>query len=161
VPVRCAGCTILIDANFLHRGDHVHLGHGMTAIRMLAVFWAPAVDVAAGAKRSCFECSIPARFGGRGLIACEPVTDHVTPVPLDGLRSVDPGSPATRDLDRRPTPWILAGALLFGDLAVRAGDIPSPAPVDDKNNRVYRSEKGERLSRATIKPRYVIFRCQR
>jgi glyoxylase-like metal-dependent hydrolase (beta-lactamase superfamily II) len=28
-----AGCTILTDPNFLHRGDHVHLGYGMTAAR--------------------------------------------------------------------------------------------------------------------------------
>jgi hypothetical protein len=28
-----AGFTILTDPNFLHRGDHVHLGHGMTAAR--------------------------------------------------------------------------------------------------------------------------------
>ena len=28
-----AGFTILTDPNFLHRGDHVHLGHGMTAGR--------------------------------------------------------------------------------------------------------------------------------
>jgi hypothetical protein len=28
-----AGFTILTDPNFLHRGDHVHLGHGMAAAR--------------------------------------------------------------------------------------------------------------------------------
>ncbi len=28
-----AGFTILTNPNFLHRGDHVHLGHGMTAAR--------------------------------------------------------------------------------------------------------------------------------
>jgi L-ascorbate metabolism protein UlaG (beta-lactamase superfamily) len=28
-----AGFTILTDPNFLHRGDHVHLGYGMTAAR--------------------------------------------------------------------------------------------------------------------------------
>jgi L-ascorbate metabolism protein UlaG (beta-lactamase superfamily) len=28
-----AGFTILTDPNYLHRGDHVHLGHGMTAAR--------------------------------------------------------------------------------------------------------------------------------
>ena len=33
VILRYAGFTILTDPNFLHRGDHVHLGHGMTAIR--------------------------------------------------------------------------------------------------------------------------------
>jgi hypothetical protein len=33
VIIRYAGITILTDPNFLHRGDHVHLGHGMTAIR--------------------------------------------------------------------------------------------------------------------------------
>ena len=31
--LRYAGFTILTDPNFLHRGDHVHLGHGMTATR--------------------------------------------------------------------------------------------------------------------------------
>ena len=33
VILRYAGVTILTDPNFLHRGGHVHLGHGMTAIR--------------------------------------------------------------------------------------------------------------------------------
>ena len=33
VVLRYAGFTILTDPNFLHRGDHVHLGHGMTATR--------------------------------------------------------------------------------------------------------------------------------
>ena len=31
--LKYAGFTILSDPNFLHRGDHVHLGHGMTAAR--------------------------------------------------------------------------------------------------------------------------------
>src|SRR3954468_4753107 len=35
VILRYAGFTILTDPNFLHRGDHVHLGHGMTAIRRI------------------------------------------------------------------------------------------------------------------------------
>src|SRR3954462_11392676 len=34
VILRYAGFTILTDPNFLHRGDHAHLGHGMTAIRL-------------------------------------------------------------------------------------------------------------------------------
>jgi L-ascorbate metabolism protein UlaG (beta-lactamase superfamily) len=33
VVLRYAGFTILTDPNFLHRGDHVHLGYGMTAAR--------------------------------------------------------------------------------------------------------------------------------
>jgi L-ascorbate metabolism protein UlaG (beta-lactamase superfamily) len=33
VILRYAGFTILTDPNFLHRGDHVHLGFGMTATR--------------------------------------------------------------------------------------------------------------------------------
>ena len=33
VILRYAGFTILTDPNFLHRGDHIHLGHGMTAAR--------------------------------------------------------------------------------------------------------------------------------
>jgi L-ascorbate metabolism protein UlaG (beta-lactamase superfamily) len=33
VILRYAGFTILTDPNFLHGGDHVHLGHGMTAAR--------------------------------------------------------------------------------------------------------------------------------
>ena len=33
VVLNYAGFTILTDPNFLHRGDHVHLGHGMTAGR--------------------------------------------------------------------------------------------------------------------------------
>src|SRR3954464_189575 len=33
VILRYAGFTILTDPNFLHRGDHVHLGHGMAATR--------------------------------------------------------------------------------------------------------------------------------
>ena len=33
VILKYAGFTILTDPNFLHRGDHVHLGHGMTTAR--------------------------------------------------------------------------------------------------------------------------------
>jgi glyoxylase-like metal-dependent hydrolase (beta-lactamase superfamily II) len=33
VILRYAGFTILTDPNFLHRGDHVHLGYGMVAAR--------------------------------------------------------------------------------------------------------------------------------
>lgn len=33
VIIRYAGFTILTEPNFLHRGDHVHLGYGMTATR--------------------------------------------------------------------------------------------------------------------------------
>jgi L-ascorbate metabolism protein UlaG (beta-lactamase superfamily) len=33
ILLKYAGFTILTDPNFLHRGDHVHLGHGMTAAR--------------------------------------------------------------------------------------------------------------------------------
>src|SRR6516225_12337331 len=33
VVLKYAGFTILTDPNFLHRGDHVHLGYGMTAAR--------------------------------------------------------------------------------------------------------------------------------
>ena len=66
-----------------------------------------------------------------------------------------------RDLNPRPTHWVLAGALLFGGLAVRAGDIPSPVPVDGKINWVYRYEEGKRLARETGKPLFVVFRCER
>lgn len=34
VILRYAGFTILTDPNFLHKGDHVHLGYGMTSERL-------------------------------------------------------------------------------------------------------------------------------
>src|SRR5437764_3592239 len=34
VIIRYAGFTILTDPNFLHRGDHVHLGYGLTSERL-------------------------------------------------------------------------------------------------------------------------------
>jgi L-ascorbate metabolism protein UlaG (beta-lactamase superfamily) len=34
VVLRYAGFTILTDPNFLHQGDHVHLGHGLRAKRL-------------------------------------------------------------------------------------------------------------------------------
>ena len=34
VILRYAGFTILTDPNFLHAGDHVHLGYGLTAKRL-------------------------------------------------------------------------------------------------------------------------------
>src|SRR5215216_5249278 len=34
VVLRYAGFTILTDPNFLHAGDHVHLGYGLTAERL-------------------------------------------------------------------------------------------------------------------------------
>src|SRR5215213_8707327 len=33
VLIRYAGLTILTDPNFLHAGDHVHLGYGLTSTR--------------------------------------------------------------------------------------------------------------------------------
>src|ERR671910_686088 len=33
VVIRYAGFTILTDPNFLHAGDHVHLGYGLTSWR--------------------------------------------------------------------------------------------------------------------------------
>ncbi|MEA2695189.1 MAG: hypothetical protein QOJ16_4576 [Acidobacteriota bacterium] len=39
--IRCGGFTILTDPNFLHAGDHAHLGYGMTSERLTD----PAVDV--------------------------------------------------------------------------------------------------------------------
>src|SRR3954449_11870787 len=33
VILRCGGFTILTDPNFLHAGDHVHLGYGLTSVR--------------------------------------------------------------------------------------------------------------------------------
>jgi L-ascorbate metabolism protein UlaG (beta-lactamase superfamily) len=41
VLLRYGGFTILTDPNFLHRGDHVHLGYGMTAPRLTE----PAFDI--------------------------------------------------------------------------------------------------------------------
>lgn len=32
VLIRYAGFTILTDPNFLHAGDHAHLGHGLTDV---------------------------------------------------------------------------------------------------------------------------------
>src|SRR6185437_10696524 len=34
VIIRYGGLTILTDPNFLHRGDHVHLGYGLTSERL-------------------------------------------------------------------------------------------------------------------------------
>jgi L-ascorbate metabolism protein UlaG (beta-lactamase superfamily) len=41
VILRYAGFTILTDPNFLHAGDHVHLGYGMTSERLTE----PALDI--------------------------------------------------------------------------------------------------------------------
>jgi L-ascorbate metabolism protein UlaG (beta-lactamase superfamily) len=41
VIVRYAGFTILTDPNFLHAGDHAHLGYGLTAARLTD----PAIDI--------------------------------------------------------------------------------------------------------------------
>jgi L-ascorbate metabolism protein UlaG (beta-lactamase superfamily) len=41
VVIRYAGFTILTDPNFLHAGDHVHLGYGLTSVRRIN----PAVDI--------------------------------------------------------------------------------------------------------------------
>jgi len=41
VLIRYAGFTILTDPNFLHAGDHVHLGYGMTSKRLTN----PAIDI--------------------------------------------------------------------------------------------------------------------
>jgi L-ascorbate metabolism protein UlaG (beta-lactamase superfamily) len=48
VLIRYAGFTVLTDPNFLHAGDHVHLGYGLTAKRLtdpgLDVDQLPALD---------------------------------------------------------------------------------------------------------------------
>ena len=41
VLIRYAGFTILTDPNFLHAGDHVHLGYGLTAKRLTN----PAIEI--------------------------------------------------------------------------------------------------------------------
>lgn len=41
VVLRYAGFTILTDPNFLHAGDHVHLGYGLTSERLTS----PAIDI--------------------------------------------------------------------------------------------------------------------
>ncbi|MDB5842441.1 MAG: fold metallo-hydrolase [Herminiimonas sp.] len=41
VLIRYAGFTILTDPNFLHKGDHVHLGYGLTSERLTN----PAIDM--------------------------------------------------------------------------------------------------------------------
>ena len=41
VVIRYAGFTILTDPNFLHAGDRVHLGYGLTSVRRIN----PAVDI--------------------------------------------------------------------------------------------------------------------
>jgi len=41
VVIRYAGFTILTDPNFLHSGDHVHLGYGLTSVRRTD----PAVEI--------------------------------------------------------------------------------------------------------------------
>ncbi|HKH09626.1 MAG TPA: MBL fold metallo-hydrolase [Rubrobacter sp.] len=41
VIIRYAGFTILTDPNFLHAGDHVHLGYGLTAERLTN----PAIEI--------------------------------------------------------------------------------------------------------------------
>src|SRR3954462_8992023 len=41
VIIRYAGFTILTDPNFLHAGDHAHLGYGMTSERLTE----PAMDI--------------------------------------------------------------------------------------------------------------------
>src|SRR5215210_4382529 len=41
VLIRYAGFTILTDPNFLHQGDHVHLGYGLISRRLTN----PAVEI--------------------------------------------------------------------------------------------------------------------
>lgn len=41
VIIRCAGFTILTDPNFLHAGDHVHLGYGLMSERLTE----PAINI--------------------------------------------------------------------------------------------------------------------
>ncbi|MDB5819343.1 MAG: fold metallo-hydrolase [Rhizobacter sp.] len=49
VIIRYAGLTILTDPNFLHRGDHVHLGYGLTSTRVtepaLSLSQLPPIDL--------------------------------------------------------------------------------------------------------------------
>jgi L-ascorbate metabolism protein UlaG (beta-lactamase superfamily) len=39
VLLRCAGMRVLTDPNFLHRGQHAYLGHGLTSRRLTEPAW--------------------------------------------------------------------------------------------------------------------------
>ena len=53
-------------------------------------------------------------------------------------------------------PWIaLCAATAW------AAEKPKPQPVDGKVKWVYDYEQGKRISRATGKPMFVVFRCER
>ena len=41
VLLRCGGMRVLTDPNFLHRGQHAYLGHGLTSRRLTEPFWTP------------------------------------------------------------------------------------------------------------------------
>ncbi len=55
--IRYAGLTILTDPNFIHSGDHVHIGYGLQAKRMTD----PAIDIA---DLPPLDCLVLSHFHG-------------------------------------------------------------------------------------------------
>ena len=72
VVLSYVGFTILTGPNFLHRGDHVHLGRGMTAARRtdpaLELEALPPIDSCF--SRTCTRTTSTARWSGGSTIAC-------------------------------------------------------------------------------------------
>lgn len=54
--------------------------------------------------------------------------------------------------------WIIAG--LWSGIAM-AETRPEPQPIDGKIQWVFDYEEGQRLSKETGKPMFVVFRCER
>ena len=82
VILRYAGFTILTDPNFLHRGDHVHLGYGMTATRRTdpGSSWRRCRRSISSCSRTCTRTTSTARSSGSSTGACRS-SPRLTPPP--------------------------------------------------------------------------------
>ena len=96
---RYAGFTILTDPNFLHRGDHVHLGYGLTATRRtdpaLELEALPPVDlvVLSHLHEDHFDREVEGKLDRAPLVTTPHAAAELTTKGFRAAKALKPGSP--------------------------------------------------------------------
>src|SRR3954465_12023887 len=96
VIIRYAGFTILTDPNFLHKGDHVHLGYGLESERLtnpaIELDKLPPIDavVLSHYHEDHFDKDVEARMDKRTLIITTPeAAGHLREHGFEKVRAID------------------------------------------------------------------------
>src|SRR3954466_1798848 len=96
VILKCAGFTILTDPNFLHKGDHVHLGYGLTSERLtdpaMEMEQLPRIDavVLSHYHEDHFDKQVEERMDKRTLVITTPeAAQHLREHGFQNVRAMD------------------------------------------------------------------------